>query len=150
MKFKILFGLVVLGAVVIPVVFFAAKKHPAKPKGTPSVIEFRFSLPQGYQFTPEAPYKLTCGTDNPGVAAFGKACGSDFSPFNPPYKIPFMANPGKATVSFKGVFYYCEKATGMCFYETFETSFPLTVEGNAPLTISRIWNLWPNKKPTEG
>ncbi|OQA51526.1 MAG: hypothetical protein BWY44_01033 [Candidatus Omnitrophica bacterium ADurb.Bin292] len=146
MKIKILFALTILGAIAaFGIVLNSGKKIQADPKTSPSYIELSFSLPAGYQFTQSSPYQLSCESENPDIVKLSRHCGENFSPLHPPYPIAFRGNPGETNVKLTGVFYYCHQETQMCFYDTFETSFPVVVKNHAPSVISRTWDIQPKR-----
>ena len=57
---KFILGTVLALAVAAAVYFVIAALMPAHPKGDPSFFSVRFSLPEGYYFTKDAPYKIEC------------------------------------------------------------------------------------------
>jgi hypothetical protein len=145
-KIKILFVLAILGAIAaFGIVLNSDKTISADPKTSPSYIDLSFSLPVGYQFTQGSPYQLSCDSENLDIVKLSQHCGDNFSPFHPPYRIAFWGHPGETHVKLTGVFYYCHQETQMCFYDTFEMSFPVVVKNHAPFVISRTWDLWPKR-----
>ncbi|OQA56402.1 MAG: hypothetical protein BWY42_01018 [Candidatus Omnitrophica bacterium ADurb.Bin277] len=140
-----LFAVLATGAVALFLILTIPKDRGKTPEGEPSVIALRFSLPEGYQFTTDSPYKLSCSSEDASIVNFGRTCGKDFSPFNPPYKLLFRGSPGKTNVTLTGVFYYCHKESGMCFYDTFKKTFPVEIRHKAPVTLPHSWNIRPRK-----
>lgn len=128
--------------VLIAAVFLIMMSHagPLQVKAGKATLELTFSLPQGFEFTEGAPFKLEWDVDQTDVIQLKTTTASGFNPAVP-YTISFTANPGNAVISLNAALYYCDKKSRMCFQDVYQTSIPVEVKSSGSSTPSYTWHL---------
>ncbi len=139
---KYIYGIVVVAIIIAAAVFLMKPSQKAdRPAFTTLAITFR--LPEGYEFTEGAPFKLTWRGENPGGILSIPFPDKNFNPLISPYKFRFAPVPGFVAVVLNARLYYCHKASRMCFQDDFQTRVPLTPQNGS--SLSWLWEITPKK-----
>lgn len=135
---KCIYGIILVAAVAAAAVFLIKPSQKADgPASTTLAITFR--LPEGYEFTEGAPFKLTWRGESPGGILSIPFPDKNFNPLISPYKFHFAPVPGFVAVVLNARLYYCHKASRMCFEDDFQTRVPLVSQNVS--SLSWLWEI---------
>ncbi|MFH0985918.1 MAG: hypothetical protein V1882_10360 [Candidatus Omnitrophota bacterium] len=158
---KYIYGTIFVAMLAGVAVFFFRPPSTVNP-ASQTVLELTFRFPEGYEWTPEAPFSMTWQAEAPISSA--RSRGSDapssqfedpegklsdvvldknFNPLVSPYPLRFSPKLGSAAVVLNAHLYYCDKATRMCFQDKFKTRIPLVA--GSPSPISYVWEITPKQ-----
>jgi hypothetical protein len=139
---KYIYGTILVAVLVGVAVFFfrppSAVEHSSK-----TVLELTFRLPEGFDWTPEAPFSMTWSCEDLAGGLSDAVREKNFNPLVSPYKLIFSPKPGSTAVALNAHLYYCDKTTKMCFQDKFKTRVPLVAGSPSPL--SYVWEIIPKQ-----
>ena len=140
---KYVYSAVLIAAVTAGVIFFMKPPETAAPKVS-TTLAITFRLPDDYDLTAGAPFKLTWRTEGPGRTRSAPMADRNFNPFVSPYKLVFMPAPGATAVVLNARLYYCHKTSRMCFQDDFQARVPLNT--GVASVIPWGWDITPKKQ----
>ena len=141
MKKYIYGSLVLVSLVAVWVFFFNPPRMGSDIASATLAITFR--LPDGYEFTEQAPFGLTWRMESPEGTLSVPTRERNFTPFSSPYRLVFASIPGSQAILLNARLYYCDKNSRMCFRNDFKARVPLAPGGAS--VIPWVWEINPKK-----
>ena len=104
----------------------------------PRKLDLEIKLPNGTEFSKDAPFSIDIKSDNPAVVKFHK-----LNIAKPAEKlvIPMIAAPGKTTVTIDMEIYYCSGNRGQCFFKEARLVIPVRVTANGGQTLAASYQI---------
>ena len=140
---KYIYGTLLIAIVMAIATFFFRPPETAN-RAASTVLAITFRLPESYEFTAQAPFRLTWRAESPEGMLSGLVADRNFNPFVSPYKLVFAPAPGSAAVLLNARLYYCQKTSRMCFQDDFQARVPL--DPGTVLPIPHEWEIIPKKQ----